>query len=347
MATASARSLSRAEVALHCTEKDCWVILHEKVYDVTSFLQDHPGGKAVIFQFAGKDGTEEFAMVHPRDIIEKMNLGHLQVGIIDKNDKAPTMSAATTTHSLPQASLSVNSSFPPPIDHCLNVFDLEAIASRKMKKEGWDYYSSGADDEITLRENHLAFQRLWLRPRVLVDVSKVTTTTTFLGSPVSMPIYITATALGKLAHPDGEMAIARAASNKGVIYMLPTLASCSFDEMISAGKEREMRGEQAERKTVQWMQLYVNKDRALTEKIVKNAETRGINSLFITVDAPQLGRREKDMRNKCASNPAQMQQSNPNSESNSNTGGPVKGMHIQKYIMSVCSAVRYHFYLFF
>jgi hypothetical protein len=73
----------------------------------------------------------------------------------------------------------------PPIDHILNIFELEQIASQKMDKQGWDYYSSGADDEITLRENHSAFQRIWLRPRVLVDVSKIDTTTSFLGTKVT------------------------------------------------------------------------------------------------------------------------------------------------------------------
>jgi L-lactate dehydrogenase (cytochrome) len=107
----------------------------------------------------------------------------------------------------------------------INTFDFEQVAKHVMKPDAWDYYSSGADDEITLRENHSAFQRIWLRPRVLVDVSSVSMQSTMLGHPCSFPLYITATALAKLAHPDGEVALTRAAFAEGVIQMCPTLVS--------------------------------------------------------------------------------------------------------------------------
>lgn len=137
-----------------------------------------------------------------------------------------------------------------------------------------------------MRENHTAFHKIWFRPRILVDVEKVDFSTTMLGSKTSVPFYVTATALGKLGHPEGEVVLTKAAHNHDVIQMIPTLASCSFDEIVDARK-----GEQ-----VQWLQLYVNKDRAITKRIVEHAEKRGCKALFITVDAPQLGRREKDMR---------------------------------------------------
>lgn len=137
-----------------------------------------------------------------------------------------------------------------------------------------------------MRENHTAFHKVWFRPRILVDVEKVDFSTTMLGTKTSVPFYITATALGKLGHPEGEVVLTKAAHSHNVIQMIPTLASCSFDEIVDARK-----GEQ-----VQWLQLYVNKDRAITKRIVEHAEKRGCKALFITVDAPQLGRREKDMR---------------------------------------------------
>lgn len=140
----------------------------------------------------------------------------------------------------------------------------------------------------TLRENHSAFQRVWFRPRILIDVEKVDFTTTMLGTKVDIPFYVTATALGKLGHPEGEVVLTRAARKHNVVQMIPTLASCSFDEIVDA----------AEGGQVQWLQLYVNKDREITRKIVEHAEKRGCKGLFITVDAPQLGRREKDMRSK-------------------------------------------------
>jgi L-lactate dehydrogenase (cytochrome) len=121
-----------------------------------------------------------------------------------------------------------------------------------------------------------------------VDVEKVDTSTTMLGTKVDIPFYVTATALGKLGNPEGEVVLTRGAHKHNVVQMIPTLASCSFDEIMDEAKDAQ----------VQWLQLYVNKDRAITKRIVQHAEKRGCKGLFITVDAPQLGRREKDMRSK-------------------------------------------------
>lgn len=139
-----------------------------------------------------------------------------------------------------------------------------------------------------MRENHSAYHKIWFRPKILQDVEKIDISTTMLGTKVSIPFYITATALGKLGNPEGEVILTRGAQKHDVIQMIPTLASCSFDEIVDA-----KRGDQT-----QWLQLYVNKDRAITERIIQHAEKRGCKGLFITVDAPQLGRREKDMRSK-------------------------------------------------
>jgi L-lactate dehydrogenase (cytochrome) len=139
-----------------------------------------------------------------------------------------------------------------------------------------------------MRENHSAYHKIWFRPRILHDVEKIDLSTTMLGTKVDIPFYVTATALGKLGNPEGEVVLTRAAHKHNVVQMIPTLASCSFDEIVDAKQ-----GDQ-----VQWLQLYVNKDRAITKKIVQHAEARGCKGLFITVDAPQLGRREKDMRSK-------------------------------------------------
>jgi L-lactate dehydrogenase (cytochrome) len=148
-----------------------------------------------------------------------------------------------------------------------------------LKPDAWAYYSSGSDDEITMRENHNAFHRIWLRPRVMVNVKDVDPSTTMLGSKSTIPLYITATALGKLGHPEGEVIFTRAAAAKGLIQMIPTLASCSFDEIVGAAQPGQP----------QWLQLYVNSDREVSKKFVQHAESKGISGLFITADAPQLG----------------------------------------------------------
>merc|ERR1719281_1216293 len=176
----------------------------------------------------------------------------------------------------------------PPLGAMLNSFDFESVAREVMEPQAWGYYSSGGDDEITLRDNHLAFQRITMRPRILVNVRDIDMTTTVLGVKSALPLYFTATALGKLAHPDGEVAIVRAAKKAGVAYMLPTLSSYTLDEMLAARSP----GQEL------FAQLYVNPERSRTQEYVEKLEAAGVKALFITVDAPQLGRREKDMRNK-------------------------------------------------
>ena len=187
----------------------------------------------------------------------------------------------------------------PILEQCYNLMDFEAVAHRVMKKPAWAYYSSGADDEITMRENHSAYHKIWFRPRVLVDVKNIDYSTTMLGTKVDIPFYVTATALGKLGHPEGEVVLTRGAHKHRVIQMIPTLASCSFDQIVDAAKDDQ----------VQWLQLYVNQDREITKRIVQHAEKRGCKGLFITVDAPQLGRREKDMRSKFADSGSNVQSS--------------------------------------
>ncbi|KAI1766217.1 FMN-dependent dehydrogenase-domain-containing protein [Hypoxylon sp. FL1150] len=277
-------ALSGVEVAKHDGKESCWVVIHGKAYDVTEFLPEHPGGMGIILKYAGKDATEEFEPIHPPDTLDKYLDKSKHLGPVDMN----TVATVKVEEDPEEADRQQRIANKPLLAQCYNLMDFESVAKNTMKRGAWGYYSSAADDEITLRENHEAFHRIWFRPRILVDVKKVDFSTTMLGTKCDMPFYVTATALGKLGHPEGEVLLTKAAKKHNVVQMIPTLASCSFDEIMDA----------AEGDQVQWMQLYVNSDRAITERIVRHAEKRGCRGLFITVDAPQLGRREKDMRSK-------------------------------------------------
>lgn len=276
--------LTGAEVAKHSTDKDCWVIVHGRAYDVTEFLPEHPGGMKVILKYAGKDATDEFDPIHPPDTLDKYLDKSKHLGLVDMTTVVKEKELESPEETERQKRILEM----PLLEQCYNLMDFEAVARRVMKKGAWGYYSSAADDEITLRENHSAFHRIWFRPKVLVNVEKVDFSTTMLGTKVDIPFYVTATALGKLGHVEGEVVLTRASHKHNVVQMIPTLASCSFDEIMDAAGDSQ----------VQWLQLYVNKDRAITQRIVEHAEKRGCKGLFITVDAPQLGRREKDMRSK-------------------------------------------------
>ncbi|HUQ05092.1 MAG TPA: alpha-hydroxy acid oxidase [Kofleriaceae bacterium] len=172
------------------------------------------------------------------------------------------------------------------IDTTMTVADLETIAEARLPKMAWDYYASGADEELTLRRNVEAFRQLTLHYRVLVDVSTRDLTTTVLGQRVSMPVLVAPTAFHKLAHPDGEVATVRGAGEAGTAMILSTLSNSRIEDVVAAASGPV------------WFQLYVYRDRARTEALVRRVEAAGAQALVLTVDAPLLGRRDRDVRNR-------------------------------------------------
>ncbi|KAF3325683.1 peroxisomal (S)-2-hydroxy-acid oxidase GLO3-like protein [Carex littledalei] len=167
-----------------------------------------------------------------------------------------------------------------------NVCEYEELAKKKLPKMVYDYYSAGAEDQWTLKENREAFSRILFRPRVLVDVTKIDMTTTVLGFKISIPIMIAPSAMQKMAHPDGELATARAAASAGTIMTLSSLATCSVEEVNATGPG------------IRFFQLYVYKDRNIVRQLVRRAEKAGYKAIALTVDTPRLGRREVDIKNK-------------------------------------------------
>eukprot|EP01063_Lacrimia_lanifica_P035155 TRINITY_DN6635_c0_g1_i2.p1 TRINITY_DN6635_c0_g1~~TRINITY_DN6635_c0_g1_i2.p1 ORF type:complete len:746 (+),score=302.57 TRINITY_DN6635_c0_g1_i2:73-2310(+) len=272
-------------------KSNSWMVIGDHVYDLSRFKHEHPGGPQYIEDHAGTDATEAFMEAHPVDIIDRTitgeNLMFAKKGPVDKKtvvkgEKKPLHGAA------PVAPVEGK----PPLEAVINVFDFEKIAQVEMlgnnKREGWDYYSSGGDDELTLRENHNAFHRIWMKPRVMVNVKEVDTRTSILGTQSSFPVYLSAVAMCGLGHEDGELAWVRAAGVKKVPFMMPSLASTGFADMCGARIEGQ----------VLYFQLYVNPNREVAKRMVQTAEAAGVQTLFITCDAPQLGNREKDRRNK-------------------------------------------------
>jgi isopentenyl diphosphate isomerase/L-lactate dehydrogenase-like FMN-dependent dehydrogenase len=118
--------------------------------------------------------------------------------------------------------------------NAINLWELEARARELLPQMGYDYYASGANDEITLHENRAAYERITLLPRMLVDVSVRDMSTTVLGEPVSIPILIAPTALQGLAHPEGEIATTKAASAAKTLTTLATLSTTSIEEAMGA-----------------------------------------------------------------------------------------------------------------
>jgi 4-hydroxymandelate oxidase len=167
----------------------------------------------------------------------------------------------------------------------LTVADVRRAARRVLPRMVWDYFRAGADAEITRRANLRAFRRRQLLPRVLVDVSAVSTECALLGAALPHPILIAPTAYHKLAHPEGELATARGAAAAGALYVVSTLATTSLEEVAAASAAPK------------WFQLYAHKDRGVTRALALRAHAAGYRAIVLTVDTPVLGRRLADVRN--------------------------------------------------
>jgi isopentenyl diphosphate isomerase/L-lactate dehydrogenase-like FMN-dependent dehydrogenase len=167
----------------------------------------------------------------------------------------------------------------------VNLLELELLARETMTAQAFDYVVGGADDEVTLHENRRAFERYVIRPRMLVDVSTVSTQTEVLGTKVSFPVLVAPTAFQTLAHSDGELAMARAASAEGTIMVVSTLASHRLEDVATAADGPK------------WFQLYCYRERSVTERLIERAEAAGYRAICLTIDVPRIGRRERDLRN--------------------------------------------------
>jgi isopentenyl diphosphate isomerase/L-lactate dehydrogenase-like FMN-dependent dehydrogenase len=167
----------------------------------------------------------------------------------------------------------------------LSISDYERLAEDQLEPGPWAYLSGGSGDEWTLRENRTAFARWTFRPRVLCDVSEISTATTVLGQPIELPVIVAPLAYQQLYHPDGECATARAAAAAGTAMAVSTFTTRSHEEIAAAAAGLR-----------QWCQLYVFKDRGVTREHLAGAADAGCSAVVLTVDTPRLAQRERDIR---------------------------------------------------
>jgi 4-hydroxymandelate oxidase len=167
----------------------------------------------------------------------------------------------------------------------VNLPDYEARARESVDSSTLDYYDGGSNDEITLRDNVAAFSRITLYPRMFRGVGTRDTSTTVVGSSARWPVIVAPVALLGMLSPDGEVPAARAATAAGSIFVLSTLSVTPIEDVIAVATGPV------------WFQLYVYKDRAASEALVKRVEEAGCSALELTADTPTLGRRERDVRN--------------------------------------------------
>lgn len=165
-----------------------------------------------------------------------------------------------------------------------NVDDARRVARRQLPRGVFDYIDGAAESERTARANIEAYARLRLNPRVLRNVATVDTSTTLLGSTLRYPVVLAPTGFTRIAHSSGELAVARAAARAGVAYSLASMGTYSIEQVAAVCDGPK------------WFQLYWWRDRGLTSELLRRAAASGFEVLWLTVDTPVIGRRERDVR---------------------------------------------------
>ncbi|KAG8681386.1 Cytochrome b2, mitochondrial precursor [Ceratobasidium sp. 394] len=308
------------EVQKHNSRDSCWVVVNGEVYDVTGFLNDHPGGIAPILKVAGSDATRVFVPIHPPDTLGALP-PKMHLGSVDPS----TMPALTTQLTEEELRIERARAALPHPDAAINLADIEKLARTVLSQTAWAYYRSAGDDEFSYRENAYAFCRYWFRPRIMNKVSQVQTSTTILGIPTSLPIFVSPAALARLGHPQGEVGITRGVASEGIIQGISINASCSLQEITDARStdfspsssttsfsspsqthsspnapltHTENHGQDENKTQPLIFQIYLNKQRDLSESLLRKVEAMGFRALMVTVDAAVGGNRELDRRAK-------------------------------------------------
>ncbi|KAK8126390.1 L-lactate dehydrogenase (cytochrome) [Apiospora kogelbergensis] len=268
--------VSSSELHRHNTKDDCWLAVHQKVWDLTDFVDKHPGGADILLQCAGTNATRIYDEVHAPGILEA-NLpvdkfkGVLQEAQQEHDNKAIS-TCPETGH--------------PPLFSLISAADFEKLASEALSPKTWAFYSSAATDLITHTQNKALLRRIMIQPRILRDVKHVNFKSRILGLSSSAPFFVSPAAMARLAHPDGELALARASALEGIIQCISSNASYPLGSIVESGDPGQPF----------FFQLYVNAERDKTTELLRSLAGAGIKAVFVTVDAPVPGKREADER---------------------------------------------------
>jgi len=167
---------------------------------------------------------------------------------------------------------------------CHNIEDFRKLAKKKLPSPIFNYIDGGADDEITLKRNTDSFNKCDLIPNVLTGASDIDLSTTVLGQKIDFPLFLSATAMHRLYHHEGERATARAAETMGTMFGISTMSTTSIEEIGELTNGPKL------------FQLYIHKDKGLTNNLIERCKKSGFKSMCLTVDAVVAGNRERDHR---------------------------------------------------
>lgn len=279
----TSQKISVEEISQHGSESSLWTVINGDVWDLTDFAPTHPGGLDIILEYAGQDASRAYNEVHGPSLAAKSLPSSALKGKLDE-------ATVTEEWKSKQVANKEHTSDPdekPDLGQILNTYDFEAAAQKSVSAKTWAFQSGAANDNITHKANVNFYQRIYFRPRVMVGVANPDTSVNLFGHKFSAPIFSSPAALAKLAHPDGELAMYRAAHSRGVTIIGCNNASFSFSEIRGAIEDQNY---------PLFYQLYVNKDRKATEKLMREVNSLNPMGIMVTADLPVVGKREADER---------------------------------------------------
>ncbi|KAI1214589.1 FMN-dependent dehydrogenase-domain-containing protein [Annulohypoxylon truncatum] len=286
------------EISQHRSLDDLWLVVDNVVYDLSAFAEEHPGGVSVLLQHAGRDATTAYSEVHSPSLIKTSLPASSRIGMLDKATvteewaKPPPQAKGPPAQKTPDAK--------PPLESIVNARDFEVAAEASFTAKAWAFASSAATDCLTKDRNGSVYDEIMLRPRVLRDVADVDLSTTMLGHRIKAPVFCAPTSMGRIFHPEGEREIGRGCQRVGVPQCVST--SCSFplpevmDAVEEEGQIMAKEGDGEAGVVPVFFQLYVDKNRSKSEALLKMVRERGVKAIFLTIDAPVIGKREADER---------------------------------------------------
>lgn len=308
--------LHGSEVAQHKSADSCWIVLHNKVYDVTKFLDRHPGGRNILLRQGGavsssslahhpeadedsrinnhsQDATSEFDKVHSMEIVEDLPEGSY------KGDLDPTAIQALNVPVNPPsaATPAIDSKEVKPLSLCVTANDFQAEAQKVLDRRSWVYASSSANAGLSLQGNIDSWSQVSFRPRILRNVASVSTTSSLLGHPSAVPFFISPMGTMGMSHPNAELELVRGLARKGVHGITSTASTKPLEEIIeSHAAELQALGGEGTSPSRLFFQLYIPTDRAKAVTLIQKVKRAGYKGLFITVDTAVLGKRTEDRR---------------------------------------------------
>ncbi|VUC30166.1 unnamed protein product [Clonostachys rosea] len=305
------------------------------IYDVSTFIESHPGGPQAILEAGGKDSSKLFTMLHSPHVLEILPaeacLGPVDTTTLPEPEEQPLdeeeIARQIAIEEMPEA------------DNLFLLEDFEHWASQVLSKTAWAYYRSAADEERTFHENRDAFRRYFFRPRILCGAAEGSLETSIIGIQSSMPLFISPTAMARLGHPLGEVNLTRAASQYGVVQMISSNSSCTLEEIFDAREGDQPLMFQLASKFKCRVQLYLNRDRSASAALLKKVENLGAKAIVFTVDMAWDSKRTLDVRAKAG---ASMPSTIPHKKNGGGVAQAIGGYQDRNLTWKDISFIRRH-----